>query len=160
MQPEKCNTCEFWDRHGESENSPGNCHRKPPMIQFVAVEQSSLQKLNKQPAQFGMQPYFPVTLPTGFCGEHPDAVHRRAEWMKNAEAVKYNPSDFGDGNAGFNKAPTLAEAMKYSQKDQIESMRKRYVFLRDIGRPRTLDENRELDGLETALEVIEEKSRS
>ena len=124
MQPEKCATCEFWERHGESEQSPGNCHRQPPMIQFVAVEQTQIQKLNKQPGQYGMQPYFPVTMPNGFCGEHPDSVRRRAR------DLHYNPSEHGDGNAGFNHAPSLREVMKYAV--GVESMKKRIVELNAI----------------------------
>lgn len=131
MQPEKCETCEYWARHGETLDAPGNCQRYPPNVTFVQVEVPpergiALPKNAKpQPLiQTNMQPYFPITTRLQFCGEHPAAVRRRAN------EVKYSPSEFGDGNAGFNKAPSLREVMKYAV--GVESMKNRFEELRVI----------------------------
>ncbi len=111
MQPEKCATCEFFvmgnatAMNTQAEQHSGTCHRNPPKVQLIG-QQAGVMTTRQQP-QLQLLPYRAPVLSTEFCGQHPDAVKRRAR------DLQYNPSEHGDGNAGFNRAPTAAEAKRF-----------------------------------------------
>lgn len=162
MQQEKCKTCEFWVADEfidatQKAQSPqqGKCHRNPPTTQLMQVPGNRrldvATKQMQETTQIQMLPIIPPTFENHFCGEHPDAVRRRAN------ELIYSSSVHGDGNAGFNRAPQLSDALRFSDPEQIDSMKARAVELRIVaeGRPLSSDESTERVNLMIAIRKVE-----
>lgn len=143
MQQEKCKTCEFWVADEFIDATPktqplmqGKCHRNPPTTQLMQVPGNRrldvVTKQMQETTQIQMLPILPPTFENHFCGEHPDAVRRRAN------ELIYSPSVHGDGNAGFNRAPQLSDALRFSDPEQTQSMIHRYAVLTDLNKEKGL----------------------
>lgn len=92
-------------------NEPGfgQCHLNPPQM-VMAAQQNALGQM-----QQGMIPLYPLKHLDGFCSHHPAIVLSRTMFLEKAkiraqkDALEFDPSKYGD-NAGYSRAPTLAEA--------------------------------------------------
>ena len=126
-----CATCRKWWRvpdnvqpDSSGKVTYGHCRARPPRVHFLPMPptaKDSLLKLNKPgfQAPLNIQPVnvFPATEAREWCAEH-------SAWV-TVDALVYDPDRYAV-NSGFNRPPTLTEALKIAaNQDEVLAAAKR-----------------------------------